>query len=278
MTFSAKVLADSVGPNGVRLTTMEVTLPRMVLAEFLTHRMFSRNSASSRAIPIERMIQRVMKDPFVPEYWGENQKGMQAEREISDEQKAKARIYWLTARDKAVTEAKNLLAVGVHKQLANRLLEPFLWTTVIVTATEWENFFALRRHKDAQPELRRAAECMWRAQDGSKPNSLEAGKAHRPLCDDYEDLRYEGYSEGRIDLISVGRCARVSYLTHDGRRDPKADEELANRLRVSGHMSPFEHVAYASADMEWFGNFYGWHQMRKDVPNEDVFLTSEGAN
>lgn len=271
MAFSVKVLADSVGPNEARLTTVEVTLPRIVLSELLTHRVFSRNSASSRAIPIERMIQRVLHDPFVPEYWGANQKGMQAVSEISAACAEEGRHRWLMARDKAVTEVKNLMALGVHKQIANRLLEPFAWTTVIITATEWDNFFALRCHRDAQPELRRAAEMIRAARDESRVTRCARDQMHMPMCEDYGDLRYEGYSDTDVSMIVAGRCARISYLTHDGKRNPRADLELATRLLQSGHMSPFEHVAYASEEKEWFGNFYGWRQMRKGIENENIF-------
>lgn len=276
MGSEAKILADSVGPNGIRLTTMAVTMPRIVLAEFNTHRNFSRNSASSRAIPVERTIQRVLNDPFVPTYWGANQKGMQADREIDEVHALEARARWMMARDKAVSEAKNLLELGVHKQLANRLLEPFMWTTVIVTATEWANFYALRRHKDAQPEIREVANLMWRAQMASKPRVLGLGDAHLPLCDDVEDLRFEGLGPDEICRVVVGRCARVSYLTHEGKRDPKADVALADRLRESGHMSPFEHVAFAVEGVEWSGNFRGWAQYRKDLPSEAVFDAAGG--
>lgn len=271
MTYEAKVLADSVGPNGVRLATLTITLPRIVLAEFNTHRMFSRNSASSRAIPIEKMIQRVMNSPFIPESWGANQKGMQAEREIVPEAAAEARHHWLMARDKAVTEARMLLSLGVHKQLANRLLEPFSWTTILVTATEWSNFFALRRHRDAQPEIRQAADAMWQVLEASIPKSVKERKPHLPLCDDLEDLQFEGFSTDAICKIVAGRCARVSYLTHDGKRDPRADLELADRLLASGHMSPFEHVGFATNELEWSGNFRGWRQYRKDIANESVY-------
>lgn len=271
MGTSARVLADSIGPNGVRLTSLEVTLPRIVLAELLTHRVFSRNSASSRAIPVERMIQKVLTDPFIPETWGANQKGMQAERNVDEGRAQEARLRWLVARDHAVTEATKLLSLGIHKQLANRLLEPFLWTTVLITATEWDNFFALRRHSDAQPEIQRVAGVMMEAREGSRPERKLEGEWHRPLSEDMEDLKFDGYTDDQINRIIVGRCARVSYNTHDGKKDPKADLALANRLLESGHMSPFEHVARASLDMGWFGNFYGWNQLRKDIPSEDVF-------
>lgn len=271
MACSAKIILDSVSPDGYRLTTMEVTFPRMVLAEFNTHRVFSRNSASSRAIPIEKMLKRVMEDPFVPTYWGENQKGMQAEKVLDTAKAALAKLLWLGARDAAVAFAKALLAVGVHKQLTNRILEPFMWHTVIVTSSEWSNFYALRAHPDAQPEIREVAELMKQAMDASTPNLVDYEEWHLPITPDIEELK-ASFDIETIKKISAGRCARVSYLTHFGQRDPAADIELCERLVESGHMSPLEHVAApAYPDSEPSGNFRGWVQMRKYVPNESDF-------
>ena len=160
MAYDAKIVADSVSEVGDRLTTMEVTFPRMVLAEFNTHRVFSRNSASSRAIPVEKQLQRIMDDPFIPVWWGRKQSGMQADHELEGDGLVQAKAEWLAARDSAVGHVQRLLELGLHKQITNRLLEPFMWHTVIVTATEWSNFFALRANPMAQPEIRVIAEMM----------------------------------------------------------------------------------------------------------------------
>jgi thymidylate synthase ThyX len=171
--------------------------------------------------------------------------------------------------------ARTLATLGVHKQLANRLLEPFLWHTVIVSATEWSNFFALRCHPDAQPEIRKIAEMMRDAMKASEPTPIPMW--HLPLVDDAEQLHAEGFHGREVALISAGRCARVSYLTHDGKRDPHADMALAKRLLASGHMSPFEHQAYPmmtdafDARRRFRGNFRGWVQLRKTIDNEDDF-------
>lgn len=276
MSYNAKILKDSVTQHGHRLITLEVTYPRIVLAEFNTHRVFSRNSASSRAIPIEKTIKRIEDDPFIPTYWGKNQKGMVATRQIDDELCKKASEEWVKARDFAVETAKNLLNLGVHKQITNRLLEPFMWQTVIVTATEWENFLALRCHPDAQPEIMAIAEMMKNAILHSTPSIVDEDSWHMPLVEDEKQLLEEGYSLEDIKKISVGRCARVSYLTHNGSREPKADIELCERLRESGHMSPFEHVAKPMSNDDlnkqiYLGNFKGWVQYRKELPNEDNF-------
>lgn len=301
MSFDAKVLADSVSPAGHRLTTLEATFPRFVLAEFNTHRVFSRNSASSRAIPIFKQLRRVLEDPYVPIEFGSNQPGMQAGVPLEGEKKLAAEGEWLAARDDAVRRVLGLVTdpasaaaeapldllakvetaqrekarpeqwLNVHKQVANRLLEPFMWHTVIVTATEWENFWNLRCHADAQPEIRLIAELMKEAMGASEPVRLEEGEWHLPLIRP-EDRR-EGISTQELIKISAGRCARVSYLTHAGQRDPSADLELHDRLLSSGHMSPLEHPArpLTPAELqrgEWSGNFRGWLPYRKEIPSE----------
>jgi thymidylate synthase ThyX len=285
MGYAARVLADSVTTRGYethRLTTIEVTFPRIVLAEFNTHRVFSRNSASSRAIPVDKRIAMIEADPFEPEAFGRNQKGMQAAEDLRSEDDVMARAEWTLARVDAVRHAKALALLGVHKQLANRLIEPFCWHTVVCTATEWENFFALRCNPDAQPEIRRAAELMRDAYEASTPERLDSGMWHMPLLPDALDLVNAGFTTEEMCRISVGRCARVSYLTHDGVRDPRADLELCDRLQRSGHMSPFEHVArpITQDDIEdrglpsyrpFVGNFCGWIQLRKLLPHEDNF-------
>jgi thymidylate synthase ThyX len=294
MTYAARVLADSVSPREHRLTTFEITFPRIVLAEFNTHRVFSRNSASSRAIPVIKQLLRVLDAPYVPDEFGSNQPGMQAGPPLEGLKDELARKEWLRARDSAAAHALRMIAypgicaedadtrdlvqavraladkrlddswLNVHKQLANRLLEPFMWHTLIVTATEWSNFFNLRAHPDAQPEIRRLAELMRAAWDQSTPREVAEGEWHLPLIQETD----EKLTVDDKIKISVGRCARVSYLTHDGRRDPQADITLHDRLRESGHLSPFEHAARALASDEPCGNFRGWRSYRKDLPNE----------
>lgn len=276
MSYSAKILADSVSPVGIRLTTLEVTMPRIVLAEFNTHRVFSRNSASSRAIPVEKRIQSVEVDPFIPEAFGKNQKGMQAGDDLSERESVHAREVWMMAKSAAVTAARELSSIGVHKQLANRLLEPFAWHTIIVTATEWANFYALRCNKMAQPEIRKAAELMRDAMDSSRPRRLDYGQWHLPLCPELEGQPAPVGCDWKYWIkISVARCARVSYLTHDGKRDHEADFDLYARLASSGHMSPLEHAARPAEGPDhhgaFHGNFRGWVSRRREIPGEDVF-------
>lgn len=261
MAYRARVLLDSVSPAGVRLTTLEVSFPRFVLAEFNTHRVLSRNSASSRAVPTSKLIDRVERDPVVPLEWGRNKAGMSASDRLSDEEARAARAIWLQARNDAVVRARELLALNVHKQELNRLLEPFLWHTVIVSATEWSNFFDLRCAPNAQPEIRAAALEMRAAIDASRPQLVALGAWHTPLLQQ---------DEGDLDLetrrrISAARCARVSYLTHEGKREIEKDLELFERLKSDRHLSPFEHVATPAPDEAFHANFRGWIQMRGEL-------------
>lgn len=262
--IEAKVILDSTNPyNGIRLATLELKYPRFVHAEVMTHRVFSRNAASSRAIPIEKFIKRVMNEPALPVFWGANQKGMVASKEI--EAKDEAVKIWLEARDAAVSFVERLNALGLHKQIPNRILEPWFDITVICSSTEFNNFFRLRRHADAQPEIKMLADKMHEALENSK--SVER-RYHLPYIQpdeldtlDFEDLR----------KISSARCARISYLTHDGKRDINKDLELFQHLITGsgfGHWSPLEHVAEAIKEKEKIGNFVGWLQYRKTFAGE----------
>jgi thymidylate synthase ThyX len=270
MSFEAKIIADSVSANDNRLTTMEVTFPRMVLSEFNTHRAFSRNSASSRAIPLGKRIEQVRQDPFVPEYWGENQSGMQAERALGEAAATAARQEWMHALENALATAEQFDRLKVHKQLGNRVLEPFMWHTVIVTATEWSNYFALRANPMAQPEIRTIAEMMLDKYNESDPQFIAEGDWHLPLIQP-DELELVAAQPEFMRKVSAARCARVSYMTHDGKRDLDADVTLYDRLVSGGHMSPLEHVATPSGDSDFIGNFRGWKQLRKFVPHEEDF-------
>lgn len=288
--IDAKIVLDSVGPNGARLTTFELTYPRMVHAELMTHRMFSRNSASSRAIPTEKLLARIEDDPAGPVWWGKNQSGMQAREALTGSDLEAAQKTWLMLRDNAVREARFLAGtIGLHKQIANRVVEPWMFIVVIVTATEFGNFFALRDHADAQPELAACAAKAHVLYKESVPRKLDSGQWHLPFVTGNDEADLHGYHDEARCFISTGRCARVSYLTHDGKRDPEADIALAKeRIQPSGHMSPFEHVAQAMTQSEWThygaklmtdwiidrvppGNLWGWRQLRKTIKNEHDF-------
>lgn len=278
--FETKILADSVSPQGARLTTFEITFPRVILAELNTHRMLSRNAASSRAIPTEKLIQRVLDDPFIPEFRA-NQKGMQAGDEIHDQSEA-IRI-WKYHRDQSVDVARHLHGLDIHKQYVNRLLEPWMWATVIVSATDWENIWHLRCSPEAEPSFQKIATMMRDSYQSSTPTNIGIGDWHLPLIfdEDWDEAILRDPStplraQQELRKISVGRCARVSYLTHDGKRDHSADIELHDRLSQSGHWSPFEHVATPLLGGGYSGNFYGWEQYRKHFDNENVMEASRG--
>jgi thymidylate synthase ThyX len=212
-------------------------------------------------VPTAKLIERVLKDPAVPLEWGKNKAGMSASDVLPGDVAQEAERAWLSARDAAVAHAQRLLALDVHKQELNRLLEPFLWHTVIVSATEWENFFELRCAPNAQPEIRAAALLMLEARNASVPQPLDYGEWHTPLLQP---------DEGMLDLetrrrVSAARCARVSYLTHQGLRELERDLELYDRLRGDRHLSPFEHVATPAPDSAFQANFRGWIQMRREI-------------
>lgn len=264
-TYSARILADSVNPRGVRLITVEATYPAIVHEHLLTHRAFGRCTGSLRAVPVAKMIAAVREHPYVPDAFGENRPGMVAGDDLPPEKQEIARRMWLAAARSACDQAEAMAAAGVHKQWANRLLGPFSWRTVIITATDWGNFFNLRCHPDAQPEIRRAAETMRTAIDASTPRPLAVGDWHLPLITE---------EDGPADIlpwVSAARCARVSYLTHAVRRDLSEDLTLAHKLHTAGHMSPFEHAARAEGDTNYRGNLRGFTQLRKMIPGEAVY-------
>jgi len=265
--YSAEVVADS-HAFGTRITSVVVTFPRIVLAEQNTHRVFSRNTASSRAIPVKTRCDSIEQNPFVPAAFGKNQKGMQSSELLDADSNAQAEAIWREALADALKHARRLAEIGVHKQYANRLTEPFSWVTQIVTATDWDNYFNLRCHKDAQPEIKIAAELMREALAKSTPEEMGVGDWHLPLLTPEEKALKEA------PQISVARCAAVSYEKHGVRKT--VEEELARHdvMRVSGHMSPFEHQAYVSNTESGYacGNFRApWIQYRKTLFGEAVF-------
>lgn len=276
---SAKIICDSISDQGHRLTTMEVRMHRFIIAEMNTHRAFSRNSASSRAIPFPKMLDRVIGEPAFPVHWGREQRGMQSGEVIAD--LTQITYLWTMAKRGACEIAQGLADLGVHKSLVNRLLEPFMWHTAIITATEWDNFFWQRCHPDAQPEMKAVADEMQRAYFTSTPKVLTHGMWHLPYIrqediDEVTQLHQETYNywavQADLKQISAARCARVSYLTHDGRRDLNEDFKLFHKLRSAnpGHWSPLEHVATPTNSDTRDSNFRGWKQFRKEFQNENL--------
>jgi thymidylate synthase ThyX len=257
--ITAKIVADSVNVSlrDKRITSFILTYPRFIHSELMTHRMFSRNAASSRAIPILKFIEDVLTDPAVPTHWGAKQKGMQADNEVDEETKIKAMLIWNEARDSAVSHAKRLNELGIHKQVVNRLMEPFFHITTLVTATEYENFFKLRAHSAAQPEIRELAYKMQDAMHHSIPARKEMGEWHIPFGDKFSD----GLSLEEKLKVATARAARVSYKTFNGEINYDEDYTLHNQLLAEGHFSPFEHCA--KADYGINDNFSQWISYRK---------------
>jgi len=257
----AKIIADSITASGDRLTTMEVRMHRFMLPEMNTHRVFSRNSASSRAIPIFKQIAKVSEHPAYPVEWGQNKAGMQAGEPLSGSKTRKAKRIWKKASKSAIKHCRALEALGVHKQVSNRIIEPFMWHTVIVSSTEWTGFFAQRCSELAQPEIRAVAIAMQTAYRNSVPHFIVRGEFHLPY------LHPEEFCLDDIKKIKIciARCARVSYLTHNNERSIAKDLQLFDRLMSADppHWSPMEHVATPIDDgLNPAGNFNGFAQIR----------------
>ena len=270
MTISAKVIAHSVSSlHHIPVVTLQLRYPKFIHAEFMTHRVFSRNASSSRAIPVERLIDDITRDPVFPSFWGSNKPGMQAGEEINTRVLTPYKFKstpiprdaaWDYARNQAIMMAREFARAGYHKQIVNRLLEPFSHINVVVTATDWDNFFDLRCHPDAQPEMRILACEIRDAITRSVPRHIEPDDWHTPYVDDQEID-----TEARIKL-SVARCARVSYLTHDNKvPTPEQDLSLYDQLITSRpmHASPAEHQCSPVDNPGLCANLRGWMQCRR---------------
>lgn len=281
--IEAKIVADSISSAGARITTFVLTYPRFIHSEFMTHRQFSRNASSSRAIPVAKQIQEVIDNPAIPLAFLKNKKGMQGGDPVDNQVAATA--VWIQGRDFAVGVAKTMVAMDIHKQYVNRILEPYAHITVICTATQFDNFFALRVHPDAQPEICELATQMLNAYEKSQPKRAEDGYWHLPLltnedigeCSEADGVHCLEDSEEAVKKAikrSVARCARVSYKNHDGTNTTLAqDMELYERLlgNTPIHASPAEHQAMAvpQGDLQ-SGNFRGWVQYRKTISDECI--------
>lgn len=246
--INSTVIAHSIW-NDNPIVTLSLTYPRFIHGELMTHRVFSRNAMSSRAVPVQKMIDQVRNDPFMPLHWGANQPGMQAREELIGDDLELAKENWRFAAIEAAGRAEAMMVCGLHKQIANRVLEPFQWMHTLVTATDWSNFFKLRCHPDAEPHFEMLANAMRESIRSSMPVER---RIHLPYAD-------ESYVDAF--MVSAARCARVSYNKHDGTpADPAEDRELARRLLSAGHLSPFEHCAVAGEGR--FANFTGWQSYR----------------
>jgi hypothetical protein len=350
--YKAEMVADSINPQGRRISTLLVTMPRFILAEFNTHRMLSRNSASSRAIPFGKLVQSVKENPFIPLRWMKEHTGMQGTQYFGEKETfistnpfdknapgeegirqtpegrwvgpsgaldiiPHLREKWLWLRDMAVQEAEMLNNAGVlyhpngdtskltgdgrglTKQMCNRLLEPFMWHTVLVTATEWENFFALRAHPAAEIHMQHVANLMLETMNASTPVNMPPGGWHIPFNDKINDILIPWVQDMdpkhpnplALDMISLRlkistmMCARTSYIVPGGDLSEWTIEKYVEKhdaMVLSGHWSPFEHPAKCMSESDesrhicgkgkqhgWCGNFRGWIQYRKTFENEN---------
>ena len=295
MQITAKIIKDSINPNGVRITTVELEYPRFIHSEVMTHRMFSRNSASSRAIPVAKIIEQVENNPAMPIHWGKNQPGMQANEELQGVEREAMIQSWIASAKEAASRAKVMSQIGGHKQIVDRILEPYQIMKVLVTATEWQNFFHLRDHEDAQPEIKELAVQIKKAMQDSVPDKLEYGMWHLPYIVTKFEQGEQTYwldAETEVSLedaqkVSCSACAQVSYRKLDTSLE-KA-KEIYKKLVESEpvHASSFEHVAccvdscglylfselcYGMTHVDkaanfWSGNFRSWVQFRQLIPN-----------
>ncbi len=279
--INATIVADSINEQNDRITTFIVTFPRFLLAEMNTHRMFSRNSASSRARPFQTMLKEVKDDPFIPIRWLTTHKGMQGTVAVDDPTIAIEK--WLKARDAAIQAAIDLDKENVTKQLVNRLLEPYMWHEVIITATTFENFFALRAHPDAEIHIAYLAELMLNEYNASTPKVLSPNQWHLPFSDQFDEERLATLvkqTQKTLDQIKreivCARCARISYrpFGSEDNYDYVADCKLFNSLVEGNHMSPLEHCGYAMTQEQYkenpfSGNFKGFIQFRKLFKTEN---------
>jgi len=254
--IDVKVIADSICKT--RITTLAVTMPKFLVAQLNTHRVFSRNSASSRAIPALRVRQQVMEMPYVPSMLPSAQKGMAGGAPLSQGQAEEVMAVWFAARDDAVRHHEMLEASGLAKELCNRVLEPWMLTTVLVTSTEWSNFFNQRLPgHGAQAEMELLAVRMRDSIDASSPRRLLAGHWHLPFCPTVDPA-----NPGQMVKVSAARCARVSYRRHEDVRTFAEDANRHDEMVRLGHWSPFEHIAEAMPGDIPCRNFRGWYQYR----------------
>lgn len=309
LTFDprVKVVLDSISPEGIRLPTIQFRQPRMIHADFLTHRVFTRNGRSSRAVPVLTLLLEAM-DPYTPHFM-KNQGGMKAVEEFTPEERMEIEAIWREMAEHTRLGVEKLSKLKVHKQWANRPLEWFGYIDVLLSSTDWNNYLALRDHEDAQPEIIMVAQTIRSALAASKPKLLQPGQWHLPYI---EDLDYENAArhlhdverafskENQINLlkkISAARCARLTIKPFDGDGSFPAELERYRRLVESRpvHASPTEHQAtpdtrshyevtkilgdgsreLISSGLDWDnrreqGNFTGWRQARKTIPYEYV--------
>ena len=291
--ITAKIIADSISPDKIRMTTMEIEYPRFILAELNTHRMLSKNSASSRAIPVRAMHEHIRANMASPVYWGKNQPGMKAREHLDVADTMEAMIIWEQALDSAIEYSKQLADIDAHKQITNRITEPWMMMKTVISGTEWANFFWLRAHADAQPEIQVLAQKMQDVYLKSVPLHLRPLDWHLPYVTtrrnerdviEYFDANSEWLTTNEARIVSASCCAQVSYRKSDDSVE-KARKIFAQLIESQPcHASPVEHQATpmfrsdsfadkGTTHMDrdgkaWSGNLKGWVQFRKLIPGE----------
>jgi thymidylate synthase ThyX len=292
--ITATIIADSINSNNNRITTFELTYPRWIHAEVMTHRLFSRNAASSRAIPVSKTTEAIKNNPAIPVFWGANQAGMQSNTELKDFKLFLTKHIWNLSTYISANLSSLLAFMGLHKQYANRVSEYAQVYKIVVTATEFDNFFHLRCHKDAQPEIQLLATKMYGALQQSTPKLLHSGEWHLPYCITTTDLatgetvyttkEYHHLTLEDAKKLSASCCAQVSYRLLDESLEKAIliYDRLVNSTPI--HASPFEHQAtpipeittgiwpdgvthFDKDDNYWSGNFKGWIQHRHLIDN-----------
>lgn len=309
------ILASQGVDNPKPVYTLHLRYPRIIHAELMTHRVFSRNARSSRAVPVKTMLEEIRNTPFVPWHWGKNQPGMQAGESWDAKVVIPEALYtdpetpvdreaaWLWGRDQMVALAQGFTDAEYHKQIANRLLEPFMWIDVLVTSTEWSNFLWLRDHEAAEPHLRDLAVLVGQALDGAVPQILEPGQWHLPYIAEADRIQAVLWAQENqwsddelLCKLSAARCARISYTPFDGDASYERELERYNSLVSSDrvHASPLEHqckpdskvdtLLYKASEglraeliersQRWekphlHGNLEGYIQFRKITPGEN---------
>lgn len=298
----ARVIADSIDAKGQRITTYELEYQRMFHSEVMTHRALSKNSSSTRAIPVARAIELVQQKPAMPIHWGQNNPGMSSKKELDETRRDAAEGVWRACIESVISHVKVLAdpeGINGHKQWVGRWLETASFIKVVLTGTDFNNLWNLRRHPDAQPEFLELANCMYDAREMSTPNLLKPGQWHLPYID-FVDGKY--FSEGQeVDLtiarkISASCCAQASYRKLDTSIEKAVKVfdmlHLGDESGEPAHASPTEHQATPMDESNipfnpntwepgvthvrrdgslWSGNLRGWVQFRQLIPNEAVW-------
>lgn len=312
--ITARVICDSIGLNKKRLTTFEIEYPRFIHSELMTHKMLSKNCASSRAIPVKTILEQIRNNPAMPVWWGKNQPGMSALEEIDEVTRESAEQLWRSAASVAAMMAEDILnETGLHKQITNRITETWQRMKTVISGTDWENLWWLRDHDAAQPEFHELARVMRQALVDSKPNYLKVGEWHLPYVNTYFEVlgndseatqMFNDSDNNIISLeqaqhISASCCAQVSYRKNDDSLE-KAEDIFAKLIGADRkHYSPLEHLGTPIAPSDsfphprdwsegvthmdkfgslWSGNFRGWVQYRQLIMiryGEDAFSTRD---